>query len=140
MKEEKDWTQVSTLVKQVVLLEVLLLVLERDRDRMQIIPALKTSRALIRWFERTIEGIRFVLVARQTTLSQWGGHIVDVVQRQDCREVKVWYQGYIRTMRYMNGWIKSECEEWLLHYWEGKNTSDEMLLDEQIKRGREGSR
>lgn len=49
MKEEKDWTQVSTLVKQVVLLEVLLLVLERDRDRMQIIPALKTSRALIRW-------------------------------------------------------------------------------------------
>ncbi|PTX58312.1 hypothetical protein C8P63_11760 [Melghirimyces profundicolus] len=137
MREEGEYERFSEQVKRLILLEVLLLVLRRDRARLEELP-LKTRRALIRWLSRTTEQVRRELVETRMELFRLGGRIVEVRQCRDCREVRARFKGYVYTMRYLNGWLRSECEDFLLRSWAGKNTSGKNPPGEHIMKGREG--
>jgi hypothetical protein len=122
MVDEKEIDRFSNLTKKIVLLDVLERALQWDRRWLKQSP-LKTGRAWIRLLPSTLEQIRRDRMAAEKELHRSGGRILEVRQREDCREVIAVHRGYRYTMRYLNGWIRSECDDLLLCFWTGKTTS-----------------
>ncbi|SMO61614.1 hypothetical protein [Melghirimyces algeriensis] len=119
------------LVKQTVFLEVLEKVLKRDQAWLRN-ASLKTERALMRYYAQTLETVQEELVNLRKKLKSHGVQMIDVRQRDHYREVKVRIQGYLYTLRFLNGWIHSQCDELLLWIWTGKSTSEQNGFDVHI--------
>ncbi|WP_380704333.1 hypothetical protein [Salinithrix halophila] len=114
-------------VKRVILLEVLESVLRLDGRQLEE-PRLKLWRLMRRWLGDTLEWVQSELSDTRRFLRQTGGEIIRVRQLEDCREVTAKFRGFIYTQRYMNEWIRSECEEVLYSYWiAGKTSTQESV-------------
>lgn len=124
MVDEQEMNRFSDLIKKMVLLDVLERALQWDHRWLKQSP-LKTSRAWMRLLLPTLEQIRRDRKAAEKEIHRAGGRILEIRQRQNCREVTVVYRGYRYTMRYLNGWIRSECDDLLLYFWTGKTTSEQ---------------
>jgi hypothetical protein len=118
----EEYNQFADLVKKLVILDVLARALQIDQQGMEQLP-LKLGRV---WKETMADAIRRVERERvqcRRQLRQCGGHIVEVRQWVDAREVQARFRGFFYRQRFDNEWLRSECEEWLRSYWrEGKNT------------------
>jgi hypothetical protein len=115
----EEYRRFADLVKRIVLLEVLERVLERD-CRAIASTSVKMRRPIERMLEETRDRVvRDALYARRE-LRRIGGEIVEVRQLPDAREVTARFRGFLHTQRYVNEWLRSECEEQFRSYWSEK--------------------
>ncbi|OYD08941.1 hypothetical protein [Paludifilum halophilum] len=112
----EDYRRFADGVKRVVLLEVLEKALERDRVCLNRFP-FRMRRALVPLFESASDWVFRELGEQRRVLRQIGGEIIEVSQLEDCRKVRARFRGFLYTHRYMNGWLRSECEDLLLSHW-----------------------
>lgn len=116
MVEPEDYTYFARTVKRLILLDVLMKALERDRLYLKS-SSCKMIRVWSLMLEKTAEWVRDEWFVQKKVLRGFGGEILEVRQLTDCREVKAKFRGYWYTQRYLNEWIRSECEDLLLQYW-----------------------
>ena len=116
----EEYRRFADLVKQIVLLEVLERVLERDCRAIASTPV-KMRRPIKRMLEETRERVARDAVDAHRELRRIGGKIIEVKQLPDIREVKARFRGFLHTQRYINEWLRSECEELFRFYWSEKN-------------------
>ncbi|MGI6127528.1 MAG: hypothetical protein ACOYEF_11275 [Planifilum sp.] len=115
----EEYRRFADLVKRIVILEVLERVLERDCRVIASSPV-----KMRRPFEGMLQELRERVAqdARQARreLRRIGGEILEVKQLPDSRQVKARFRGFLHTQRYVNEWLRSECEEHFRSYWSEK--------------------
>lgn len=116
----EEYRRFADLVKQIILLEVLERVLERDCRAIASTPV-KMRRPIKRMLEETRERVARDALEARRELRRIGGEIIEVKQLPDIREVKARFRGFLHTQRYINEWLRSECEELFRFYWSEKN-------------------
>jgi hypothetical protein len=116
----EEYRRFADLVKQIILLEVLERVLERDCRAIASTPV-KMRRPIKRMLEETRERVARDALDARRELRRIGGEIIEVKQLPDIREVKARFRGFLHTQRYINEWLRSECEELFRFYWSEKN-------------------
>lgn len=120
--DPEDYTHFARTVKRLILLDVLMKALERDRLYLKSSPC-KMIGVWSLMLEKTAEWVRDEWIIQRKALRGFGGDILEVRQLADYREVKAKFRGYRYTQRYLNEWIRSECEDLLLQYWKvGRRT------------------
>lgn len=116
----EEYRRFADLVKQIILLEILERVLERDCRAIASTPV-KMRRPIKRMLEETRERVARDALEARRELRRIGGEIIEVKQLPDIREVKARFRGFLHTQRYINEWLRSECEELFRFYWSEKN-------------------
>ncbi|PRX42630.1 hypothetical protein CLV97_101119 [Planifilum fimeticola] len=110
----EEYRLFADLVKRVVLLEVLERVLERDFRTIANTPV-KMRRPIGKALEEIRKRVARDALNARRELRRIGGEIIEVRQLSDVREVKARFRGFLHTQRYVNEWLRSECEETFLH-------------------------
>lgn len=116
----EEYRLFADLVKRVVLLEVLERVLERD-CRAIANTSVKMRRPIGRMLEETRTHVAREALNARRKLRRIGGEIIEVKQLADAREVKARFRGFLHTQRYVNEWLRSECEETFLRQLADRN-------------------
>ena len=115
----EEYRRFADLVKRVVLLEVLERVLERDCRAIANTPV-KMRRPIGKMLEETRRRVARDALNARKELRRIGGEIIEVNQLSHAREVKARFRGFLHTQRYVNEWLRSECEETFRSYWSEK--------------------
>jgi hypothetical protein len=118
----EEYNRFADLIKRLVVLDVLARALEIDQRGMERLP-LKFGRVWKETMAEVMQRVEQERVQCRRQLRRCGGHIVEVRQWSDAREVQARFRGFFYRHWFDNEWLRSECEEWLRSYWrEGKNT------------------
>lgn len=110
---DDKYSEFQVLIKQYVHLEILLAVLERDKRHLG---ALKMERVLLSLFDTIIDRVVNDLAKVKKAIRKLNGEILTITQGKESRCVKVKYNGYVFDIKYLNEWIRVECEEMLRRY------------------------
>ncbi|PTM59896.1 hypothetical protein [Desmospora activa] len=117
-----EYRQFARSIKRVVLMDVLYRALQCDIRQLEL-QTFKLKQSVLQTLSYTSIQVERELQGAKRQLRQSGGHIIEVKQKRDYREVRARFRGFIYTQRFFNEWIKAECEEWLVRLWTGKTTS-----------------
>lgn len=109
-------------VRRVVLMDVLYRALQYDMRQLEA-QTFKLKQSFLRCLSHISMQVERERQGAKRQLRQCGGQIIEVKQKRDYREVRARFRGFIYTQRFLNEWIKAECEDWLVRLWMGKTTS-----------------
>jgi len=116
----EEYRLFADLVKRVVLLDVLERVLERDCRTLANAPV-KMGRPIGKMLEEARKRVAREALDARRKLRRIGGEIIEVKQLSDAREVKARFRGFLHSQRYVNEWLRSECEETFLRLLSNRN-------------------
>lgn len=111
-----EYHQFLFLVKRIAVLEVLLLVLQLDRERISAAP-IKMKEVWLKLLSQTMEQLEEALLDTSQQLKQLGGRILDVKQTEHSRNITSLFRGYRYQDKLLNEWIKKECVQILESCW-----------------------
>ncbi|SEM71208.1 hypothetical protein [Lihuaxuella thermophila] len=111
-----EYHQFLFLVKRITVLQVLLLVLRVDLERLSAAP-IKMKEVWVKLLSNTTAQLEEALSDAFRQLKQLGGRIVEVKQTEHSRNITSQFRGYLYQDRLLNEWIKKECTEILESCW-----------------------
>lgn len=110
---DDKYSEFQFLIKQYVHLEILLAVLKRDKSCLGV---LKMESVISSLFDVIIDRVDRDLTKVKKAIRKINGEILTVTQDKEARCVKVKYNSYSFDVKYLNEWIRVECEEMLRKY------------------------
>ncbi|SFJ87186.1 hypothetical protein [Thermoflavimicrobium dichotomicum] len=113
MLMEQGYQEFQQLVMRYIHLEVLILVLQQDLERIRL---LKMGSIYAEWLGLVIDRINSDLGKMRRKMKSMNGKIVEVIQKEKTRLVKYKHRGYLYEEEYLNSLIKVECEKLLKQY------------------------
>lgn len=116
----KEYTTFAQLVKINIELNLLLKVLAYDIYYIQK-SALKMNRAYCQLLEQIQLQIQKDIPIIRSRMSDIGGRIVSEEQERTYRVVQTQFRGYMHTHRFANDVLRTDCEQLLAYYTQGKH-------------------
>ncbi len=110
---DDGYSRFMELVKQLVHLEVLLRVIEHDRQHFS---SLKMGTVWHSLLDKVIDDIVRDMTEIRREIRQMDGKILKIKQEEHGRRVDYVYRGYQMDVVFLNEWMKAECEKLLRGY------------------------
>ena len=106
----KEYQEFSQLIKRYVVLNVLIKVLEYDRNVIK-----HSGCKLLRIYDDNLAEVQWQIESNirqlKKEITMLGGSIIEELQETEVRIVKVKFKNYIYTHRYLNYVLQTECEK-----------------------------